>query len=68
MTRVCVRCGWLVLDGARCRRDDGPSLEWRSAARACGVSTLRALLNVEPELRVARFRLTGRRIRQAAAS
>lgn len=52
MTRVCVRCGWLVLEGERCTRDRGPSLDWRLVAKACRVRTLRDLLNLAPVHRV----------------
>lgn len=55
MTRVCVRCGWLVLDGPRCRRDDGPTLSTISAGRLCGVRSLRDLLHLEPDERLRRF-------------
>lgn len=52
MTGVCVRCGWLVLDRDRCPRDGGPALPWRAVAKACGVTTLRGLLNLPPARRV----------------
>lgn len=55
MTRVCVRCGWLVLEGERCVRDRGLSVEWGIAAKACRVRTLRELLHVEPTARVIGF-------------
>lgn len=55
MTRVCVRCGWLVLDGTRCARDRGPAVPWRVAAKACRVRTLLELLNLSPVHRVIGF-------------
>lgn len=66
MTRVCLQCGWLVFDGHLCERDGSLAVEWRAAARACGVPSLRRLLNIEPELRVARFRLDRDRRAEAA--
>lgn len=71
MTYFCTLCGWLVLDGGPCKRDGGPSVEWRAAVRACRVPSLFRLLNLEPELRVelieldrARFLENGRRHRR----
>lgn len=55
MTRVCVRCGWLVLEGDRCTRDRGPTITGRTATKACRVSTLRGLLNLSPTERLVRF-------------
>lgn len=67
MTRVCVLCGWLVLEGERCRRDGGPAINAGAAARACRVGTLRELLNLEPPQRVTRFRLAVESLRAARA-
>lgn len=55
MTRVCVRCGWLVLEGSRCTRDRGPAVPWKIAAKACRVASLLELLNLSPLARVVGF-------------
>jgi hypothetical protein len=55
MTRVCVRCGYLVFDGERCARDRGPAIGWKVAAKACGVRTLLELLHLEPPVRLLGF-------------
>lgn len=66
MTRVCVRCGWLVFDGSRCRRDGGPSVSWQAAARACRVQGLRSLLHLEPSSRLAGLHAAVALLRQKA--
>lgn len=66
MTRVCVRCGWLVLEGSRCTRDRGPAVAWKVAAKACRVATLFELLNLEPRARLRGFADAHYRIRAAA--
>lgn len=55
VTRVCLHCGYLVLDGPRCRRDDSVAIEWKLAAKACRVRTLRELLHLEPGERLRLF-------------
>jgi hypothetical protein len=55
-TRVCLRCGWFAFERERCRECSGPCVEWRSAARACGVGSLFELLHVSPETRAGHFR------------
>jgi len=62
VSRVCVRCGYLVLDGTRCRRDDGPSLPWYIVAKAGRLSTLRDLLHLKPAERVEVLHAARRRI------
>lgn len=66
MTRVCVRCGWLVLEGTRCTRDKGPAVPWKIAAKACRVATLFELLNLSPLRRVIGFVEARDRLRAAA--
>lgn len=70
MTGVCIRCGWIVLDRERCPRDSALAVSWKTAAAACGVSTLRGVLNLSPAARVhaftmARARRASRRLRVA---
>lgn len=65
--RVCVRCGWFVFVGERCRECSGPTVEWRAAARACGVGSLFELLHVSPSMRVRHFKRRGELLRERAA-
>jgi len=66
VTRVCVRCGWLVLEGSRCPRDHGPAVPWKIAAKACMVVTLFELLNLTPLRRVIGFVEARDRLRAGA--
>jgi len=55
VTRVCVRCGWLVFGSQRCGRDGGPTVTIGAAARGCGVAGLWELLHITPSIRVQNF-------------
>lgn len=50
--RVCIKCGYFVFNGDRCRRDGGLGVPWQSALSASRVDTLFAYLHIPPAARV----------------